>query len=161
MLKWGKCHWGREWQRHLTSDCGQVGRAVASNTQGPGSSPVIINFYWTFFLKNGPIPASFCLCSLFSQYNFNNTNWKKRRWCAWDSNPGPQDGRCRRKQGAMAATLGHLFAIDFILKMSIKKEDSSNGPFYTEITVTYIITLLILFNIKTVPLCNKKVNKFI
>ena len=27
-----------------------------------------------FFLKNGPIPASFCLFSLFSQYNFNNTN---------------------------------------------------------------------------------------
>ena len=98
-------------------------------------------FLWDiFFKKNGPIPASFCLFSLFSRYNFNNTNWKKRRWCAWDSNPGPQDGRCRRKQGAMAATLGHLFAIDFILKMSIKKEDSSNGPFYTEITVTYIIT---------------------
>ena len=26
------------------------------------------------FLKNGPIPASFCLFSLFSHYNFNNTN---------------------------------------------------------------------------------------
>ena len=51
MLKWGKCHWGRERHRHLTSDCGQVGRAVASNTRGPGSSPVIINFYGTFFLN--------------------------------------------------------------------------------------------------------------
>ena len=40
-------------------------------------------------LKNGPIPASFCLFSFFS-YNFN-TNWKKRRWCAWDLNPGPQE----------------------------------------------------------------------
>ena len=39
-------------------------------------------------LKNGPIPASFCLFLSFSHYNFNNTNWKKRRWCAWDSNPG-------------------------------------------------------------------------
>ena len=28
------------------------------------------------FLKNGPIPASFCLFSSFSLYNFNNTNWK-------------------------------------------------------------------------------------
>ena len=37
---------------------------------------------------NGPIPASFCLFSLFSRYNFNNTNWKKFRWHAWDSNPG-------------------------------------------------------------------------
>ena len=55
-------------------------------------------------IKNGPIPASFCLFSLFSQYNFNNTNWKKHRWCAWDSNSGPQDGRRRWSHGAMAAT---------------------------------------------------------
>ena len=26
----------------------------------------------------------------FTHRNFNNTNWKKPRWCAWDSNP-----RCR------------------------------------------------------------------
>ena len=45
----------------------------------------------------------FCLFSFFSHYNFN-TNWKKHRWCAWDSNPGPQDGRRRQNQGAMAAT---------------------------------------------------------
>ena len=24
------------------------------------------------------------------------------KWCAWDSNPGPQDGRLRRNHGAMA-----------------------------------------------------------
>ena len=29
---------------------------------------------------------------------------KKHRWCAWDSNPGPQDGRRRRNHRAMAAT---------------------------------------------------------
>ena len=57
-----------------------------------------------FFKKNGPIPASFCLFLSFSRYNFNNSNWKKRRWCAWDSNPGPQDGRRRQNHGAMAAT---------------------------------------------------------
>ena len=57
-----------------------------------------------FFKKNGPIPASFCPFSLFSQYNFNNTNRKKLRWCAWDSNPGPQDGRRRQNHGVMAAT---------------------------------------------------------
>ena len=27
---------------------------------------------------------------------------KKHRWCAWDTNPGPQDGRRRRNHGAMA-----------------------------------------------------------
>ena len=59
---------------------------------------------WFFSLKSGPIPASFCLFSFFSCYNFN-TNWKKHRWCAWDSNPGPQDGRRRRNHRAMAATL--------------------------------------------------------
>ena len=56
-----------------------------------------------FFSKNGPIPASFCLFSFFSCYNFN-TNWKKHRLCAWDSNPGPQDGRRRQNHGVMAAT---------------------------------------------------------
>ena len=56
-----------------------------------------------FILKNGPIPASFCLFSSCSHYNFNITNWKKCRWCARDLNPGPQDGRRRRNHGAMAA----------------------------------------------------------
>ena len=51
---------------------------------------------------NGPIPASFCLFSSFFDYNINNKNWKKHRWCSWDSKPQPQDGR-RRKNGAMVA----------------------------------------------------------
>ena len=55
------------------------------------------------FFKNGPIPATFCLFSFFSCYNFN-TNWKKNRWCAWDSNQGLQDGRRRQNHGAMVAT---------------------------------------------------------
>ena len=38
-------------------------------------------------------------------YNFNNLNWKKHRLCAWDSNPGLQDGRCRRNSRAMATAL--------------------------------------------------------
>ena len=49
----------------------------------------------TVFLFFRPL---FCLFLLFSRYNFN-TNWKKRRWCAWDPNPGPQDGRRRRSYG--------------------------------------------------------------
>ena len=38
-------------------------------------------------------------------YNLNNINWKKRRWCAWDSNLGRQDGRRRRIHWAIAAPL--------------------------------------------------------
>ena len=34
----------------------------------------VIKFFY-FLIKNGPIPASFCLFSFFSRYNFN-TNWK-------------------------------------------------------------------------------------
>ena len=52
-----------------------------------------------YFLKNGPILASFCLFTSFSHYNFNN--WKKHSWWAWDSNPGPQDGRRRRNHGTL------------------------------------------------------------
>ena len=56
------------------------------------------------FFKNGPIPpASFCLFLSFSHYYFNNTNLNKRRWCAWDLNPRPHDGR--RDRGAMAAAI--------------------------------------------------------
>ena len=35
----------------------------------------------------------FCLFSSFSDYDFKNTNCKKRRWCAWDLNLRAQDGR--------------------------------------------------------------------
>ena len=58
-----------------------------------------------FVFKNGPIPTSFCSFSSFSHYNYINTTWKKRRCCAWDSNPQPQDGWCRWYHGAMAAAL--------------------------------------------------------
>ena len=30
------------------------------------------------------------------------------RWCAWDSNPGPQDGRCRRNHRDMASAVHFL-----------------------------------------------------
>ena len=36
-------------------------------------------------------------------YNLNDVKWKKHRWCAWDSNPGRQDGRHRQIHWAMAA----------------------------------------------------------
>ena len=38
------------------------------------------------FLKNGPIPASFSV--YFRLFNMSQFKLKKRRWCAWESNPG-------------------------------------------------------------------------
>ena len=66
----------------------------------------------------------FCLFSFFSRYNFN-INWKKRRWCAWDSNPGPQDGRRRWNHGAMAATPN--FCILTSVKSHVRFEGTGAG----------------------------------
>ena len=54
-------------------------------------------------LIHGPIPASFSLISVLFNSNINYTNWKKRRLCAWDSNPVLQVGRCSCNHWAIAA----------------------------------------------------------
>ena len=56
-----------------------------------------------------------------SNYNVNNPKWKKRRWCAWDSNPGLHDGRRRQNHGARAAAqlcynVYNLFGLQWLLK---------------------------------------------
>ena len=59
--------------------------------------------------KNGPIPASFFVYGrpfLITISICKNSN--KLSWCAWDSNPGPHDGRRRQNHGAMAAALTSL-----------------------------------------------------
>ena len=61
---------------------------------------------WTGLLKMGQSRPLFVYSHPFSHYNFNNTNWEMCWWCAWDLNPGPQDGRRRRNHGAMAAAHG-------------------------------------------------------
>ena len=52
-------------------------------------------YHWIFLLWAYP-GLVYRLFKTFSHsniiYNFNN---KKRRWCAWDLNPGPQYGRRR------------------------------------------------------------------
>ena len=63
----------------------------------------------TFFKKTGQSRPLFCLFLFFSSYNFNNTNWKKHWWCAWDSNPGPQDSRRRQNHGDMFVNLCYWF----------------------------------------------------
>ena len=71
-----------------------------------------ISFYWKHFIniffgnvnkmwaKHGLFLFIFVSFSLQWQID---SEWKKRRWCAWDSNAGLLDGRCRRIHWAMAA----------------------------------------------------------
>ena len=66
--------------------------------------PRIIDNKW--LLKKWPITASFCVFFVlftfqfkWQIYNLNLINWKMRRWCAWDSNLGQQDSRCRQSYG--------------------------------------------------------------
>ena len=74
------------------------------------------------FLKNGPILVSFCLFSLFSRYNFNNTNWKKHRWYAWGSTRGrrmvgaDETTELRRPPQNIEVWLRFLNVQDYLLK---------------------------------------------
>ena len=59
------------------------------------------------------------LFSFLSQYSTIYYKWKKRKWCAWDSNPGPQNWRCRLIHWAMAAPILELwvgFPRQFLIK---------------------------------------------
>ena len=63
-------------------------------------------------IKNGKKPGLFLFIFVrFTwqiKHNFYH-KWKNRRWCAWDSNPVRQDGRCRRIHWAMAAQKINIF----------------------------------------------------
>ena len=72
----------------------------------------------TIFFKMGQSRPLFLFIIVFSTcYKLNsNLNWWKHRWCAWDPNPGWQDGRRKRIHWAMAAPqvgddLGSFFEV--------------------------------------------------
>ena len=71
-----------------------------------------------FLFKNGPFPASFCYLHSFhipiqmTNIQFEQYKLEKHRWCAWDPNPGWQDGRRRRIHGATAVPQLVLFWIE-------------------------------------------------
>ena len=56
------------------------------------SNPYKVSFNWSFFLKNGQIPASFSFISVFSNthYKFFNKKYTSSIWCR-DSNSQPLD----------------------------------------------------------------------
>ena len=68
------------------------------------STPSNSRSLFLFLKKWAANPGLFLFIFVIFHYNFNTTNWKKRRWCAWDSNPGAQYGRHRWNHGAMVAT---------------------------------------------------------
>ena len=69
---------------------------ATSNDARQRRLPNICHFYFSFisassFFKCWPITASFCLFSSLWHHQLKY-KWKKRIWCAWDSNPGCTDG---------------------------------------------------------------------
>ena len=99
----------------------QENLSVCVSLGNPNETSMLWTFRWKaififlkVFFKKGPIPASFCLFSSFSHNNFNYTNWKKHRWCSWDSNPWLWDGRRTRNPRARAATLLAVFCLVYI-----------------------------------------------
>ena len=87
-----------------------------------------IEFFFVQTLSNLPnlvvsAKTGFALVSKGLRSNFfrqtkNRLFLKKRRWSAWKSNPGPQDGRRRRNHGAMAATL-YFYLLRSVINYSI------------------------------------------
>ena len=124
----------------------ESGKLSLNNCLGPGNAIMF------FFIKNEPIPASFwfifVLFSLQFQYKL-----KKHRWCAWDSNPGTQDGRRRRNHGAMAATQFFISLFPFLFQLFpsvifISPFVLSTSPKCYIVSTGLVLTMMIL-NIKS------------
>ena len=86
-----------------------------------GSNPVPLLFIFVLFSTQLQM-----LCNIYCK-------WKKYWWCAWDLNPGQENGRLRRVHWAMAAPLPSPFvpaqvqALDCLLKRDLLKQGSLNG----------------------------------
>ena len=75
-------------------------------------STVKIQSLARFFLKIRANPGllSFIFVLFTSQFNYKLS---KCRWCAWDSNPWPKDGRHRQNHGAITDFIMNIFTVDF------------------------------------------------
>ena len=76
---------------------------------------IVVIIFWEVFLMGQSRPLFLFLA--FSHHNFNNTNWKKHRCCAWDSNLRTQDIRHRRNHRAMHG--GHQSSEKFNKSMNL------------------------------------------
>ena len=106
------CKWFREdlqQQKKLKSKVQQIFIGLKTDVRlevATGSCVVLLLMHGsqTTFFQNGPSRPLFVYFRSFL-VTISIQNGKKRRWCAWDSNQGPQNGRRRWNHGAMAATL--------------------------------------------------------
>ena len=76
----------------------------------------------------------------FSHHNFNNTNWKKHRWCAWDSNPGSQDGRAQMKPRSYGGhpLLKDVYYVDNLLHaIPISIESSIVNVLFCKLSINF------------------------
>ena len=103
-----------------------------------------VSGHWTTFYIPGPILASLCLFSPIPHYN-SISNWQKRRYCAWESNSGPKDGRCRRDHRARVASL-----IDFCIlttwRFALQPEKLTTG--------TVVVAQLVERSLRTPEICS-------
>ena len=66
------------------------------------------------FFKKWANPGLFLFIFVFPTLHNSINSWK-RRWCAWDSNPGQQDGSRRRIHWAMAAPQNSNLNVSILL----------------------------------------------
>ena len=73
------------------------------------------------------------------QIRFHQYKLKKHTWLAWDSKPGPQDGRCRQNNGAMAAAKNcyccttHQKLFTWNRRYGAKRRQDHTGPLANQI----------------------------
>ena len=77
-------------------------------------------YFYASFLKKWAYPGLFLFIFILFLLQFQY-KLKKHRWCAWDSNPGLQDGRRRWNHGAMAATHSFFILMLFAWNASLKR----------------------------------------
>ena len=107
----------------LSHNHGTLSLSLSHNHDTLHLTSLQIRFSILPYTNSGPIPGSFVNFVLFS-LQFQEYKLKKRRWCAWDLNPGPPYGRCIWNHGAMAAALSLTLSMTNIFNRTIMHSSS-------------------------------------